>query len=366
MTADNFLTEAEAFKALSNFFREKPLIFFGTGMSCALDARFGMEALKEELSQQLSKIQLVGAAKEQWEYVRISLQNGDGLESAMSGAVDQELVNIITKATGNYVASIDREYAYRTAQGEIEWPAIKLVKRIVDTLPEGDRILHVVTPNYDMLFEYACEKNGVLYTNGFTGGVERRLDWDSVDLSMRTPEHVLQRRKMRMIYKHKKHVRIYKVHGSLNYFFHRGSVVENGSWMWSPPDFTQRVIITPGISKYETIQQFRMELLSKADSVISKENHFLFLGYGFNDKHLEEYIKRKLVSQGCFGLIITRDFNEHIRDLLSQADNLWLVCGSEGSCNGSRIFNKKYSNWLNIPDKKLWDMAEFTSNIIGG
>ena len=43
------LTEDIAGEALRNFFREKPFLFFGTGLSCALDARFGMLALKDAL-----------------------------------------------------------------------------------------------------------------------------------------------------------------------------------------------------------------------------------------------------------------------------------------------------------------------------
>ena len=136
--------------------------------------------------------------------------------------------------------------------------------------------------------------------------------------------------------------------------------------MWNPPDFAQRVMITPGLSKYEMIQAYRRELLRKADETIERENHFLFIGYGFNDKHLEEYIKRKLVQQSCAGLIITLDSNPRIQSLMDQANNLWLVCKDSDPAKGTKICNKQYTNSLSLPEQKLWDINQFTKEILGG
>ncbi|MFZ5633734.1 MAG: SIR2 family protein [Bacillota bacterium] len=361
------LTYNIAIEALRDFFREKPFVFFGTGMSCALDNRFGMDALRDVLIHKMNEHRLRGTQQEEWNKVMHSLRRGADLESALNEVSDYALLQKITSITGCFVASVDREYAFRIANGEIEWPATSFLKRLVDRLPEGDRVLHVLTTNYDMLFEYACDRAGILYTNGFVGGVERRTDWDAVERTLLFPERFYQRGRIITTYKKRKHVRLYKVHGSLNYFFHQGAVIENNAWMWNPPDFAQRVMITPGLSKYETLQRYRQELLSKADTVIEREHHFLFLGYGFNDKHIEEYIKRKLVNQDCPGLIITRDSNPRIESLLSQAANLWLVCKSqEVNSNGTRIFNRRHANWVSLPEKVLWDISQFTKEVLGG
>jgi len=365
--AASILTEDIAFEALRNFFREKPFLFFGTGMSCALDTRFGMLALKDALLSELQHHKLTDVQGTEWHVAASALKDGSDLESALNVVNDQGLLKIVTGITGSFVAETDREFAFRIAQGSAEWPATRLLKRLVDTLPEGDRILHALTPNYDMLFEYACDYEGIPYANGFSGGVERKTDWNAVDCSLRSRERVNYGRKFQVVCKHVKHVRIYKVHGSLNYFFHRNGVVENNAWMWNPPDFTERVMITPGLSKYQTLQRYRQELLQSADTAINKAAHFLFLGYGFNDNHLEEYITRKLISQGCKGLIVTRDSNPRIEALLSNADNLWLVCKSEDAAlEETRIFNRQYSDSLRLPEKRLWDIREFTTQILGG
>ncbi len=188
-----------------------------------------------------------------------------------------------------------------------------------------------------------------------------------VNQSLLVPERVNYGRQFKTIYKHRKHVRLYKVHGSLNFFFHRNRVVENNAWMWDPPDFTTRVMITPGLSKYQTLQNYRHELLKSADAAIDKAHQFLFLGYGFSDKHLDEYIKRKLITQRCKGLIITMDSNPRIKAVLAEAENLWLVCkANEGDVDGTRVFNKQYAGPLWLPAKKLWEIGTFSTDISGG
>ncbi|MCG2777431.1 MAG: SIR2 family protein [Desulfobacterales bacterium] len=365
--AASILTEDIAVEALRDFFREKPFLFFGTGMSCALDTRFGMLALKDVLVREIQHYKLTDVQRTEWDIVAPALQDGSDLEAALNVVSDQDLLKIITEITGSFVAKTDREFACRITQGNAEWPATRLLKKLVDTLPEGDRILHALTPNYDMLFEYACDYEGIPYANGFAGGIERKTDWNAVDCSLRSRERVNYGRKSQVVCKHKKHVRIYKVHGSLNYFFHRNAVIENNAWMWNPPDFTERVMITPGLSKYQTLQRYRQELLQSADTAINNATHFLFLGYGFNDNHLEEYIKRKLITQSCNGLIVTRNSNPRIEALLSEANNLWLVCKSEDANSvETRIFNRQYSGWLRLPAKRLWDICEFTTQILGG
>jgi len=361
------LTEDVAIQALRDFFRGKPFLFFGTGMSCALDSRFGMYALKDAIITGIENRTLTDRQRIEWVAVISALQSGTDLENALNAVNDPDLLKIVTEITGAFVASIDQEFAYRIARGSVEWPAIRLLKKLVDTLPEGDRVLHALTPNYDMLCEYACDYAGIPYANGFSCGIERKMDWRAVDCSLRTPERVTFGRRSQNICKYKKHMRIYKVHGSLNYFFHRNAVVENNSWIWNPPEFAVRVMVAPGLSKYQTLQQYRQELLQFADAAINRATHFLFLGYGFNDNHLEEYIKRKLISQGCRGVIVTRDSNPRIFSLLEHSVNLWLVCKTEHPVpEGTRIYNKQYADLLVLPGKQLWDIGEFTKRILGG
>lgn len=362
-----YLDETEARQYLRNFFREKPLIFFGTGLSCALDSRFGMPALKDALLSDMNENELSDVQKQEWGNVKKNLQVKNDLENALNEVNSHELLRKIVDCTGRFISKLDKEHSYRIAMKESIWPGTLLIKKMVETLSEQDGILHVLTPNYDMLFEYACESANILYTNGFVGCLHKRIDWVSAARSLQYKDSIAHgKNSIRQIDKNKKHVRLYKVHGSLNYFYHDDELIENNSWMWEPPVFAQRVIITPGISKFEILQKYRQELLARADNAISEASSFLFLGYGFNDNHLEEYIKRKLITHASHGLIITRSINEKTIQLLHEAKNLWVICADNENSDNSKIYNSQYTDWLILPGLKIWDVHEFYSNILGG
>ena len=363
MAADRALDVGEATKKLQDFFREKPLVVFGTGMSCSLDERYGMAALRDALSSEVPGRITSATQRAQWAEVQDELDRSRNLEVALDSVTDQDLLEIVTRATGQFIASLDAEHTNRVAGGDCEWPPIRLFERLVASLPEGDRKLHVLTPNYDLLLEHACDRAGIPYTNGFAGGIARQLDWRSAGYGLLVPGRTAIGRRLKVLYKMRKHIRLYKVHGSLNYFFHSGCVVENNSWIWKPPQYASRVLITPGLSKYQTLQRYRQELLQSADQAINGSSRFLFLGYGFGDSHLEEYINRKLVNQGCHGLVITRTPGPRVEDLLKAAANLWLVCKAG---DATRIANRGYENELLLSDCSLWDVREFTSRILGG
>ncbi len=358
------LTEDIAIAALRDFFRGKPFVFLGTGMSCALDTRFGMPALRDALINGMQSRNLTPNQADEWTKVVSALRAGKDLENSLDRVNDHGLIQIITHITAEFVANLDKHFAYQIAEGRAEWPAIRLLKRLCDALPDSDPTLHVLTPNYDLLFEYACDHFSIQYTNGLFGGIERKQDWPSIDRALTERRKVRIGQKFRITEKLRKHLRLYKVHGSLNYFFHRNSVIQNDAWMWNPPSFAQRVLITPGLSKYQILQQFRRELIQSADDAIEKATHFLFLGYGFNDGHLEEYIKRKLITQASHGVIVTRDSNGRIADLLTEATNLWLVCKADGE-DGTRISNRRYANPLSLPNQPLWDVRNFANRILG-
>ena len=273
---------------------------------------------------------------------------------------------MITSITGEFISSIDQENAFKISEGTATWPATGLFEHLVNNVSESDPSLHVVTPNYDTLFEHACDAAGICYTDGFMGVMERRMDWSGAFRSLVSPQTGIYSSRTKRVGKLRKHARLYKVHGSLSFFFHKNSLIENTSWMWDPPQFAHRVMITPGFTKYESLQHHRQELLGSADKAVERSSRFLFLGYGFNDSHLERYINEKLTTQSCQGLIVTRDSNPRIQSLLNESENLWLVCKvQDDQSEGTQIHNGRYSSPLVLPNLRLWDIAEFSREFFG-
>ncbi|MBI4329885.1 MAG: SIR2 family protein [Chloroflexi bacterium] len=360
------LTRGVAFEALRNFFREKPLVFLGSGMSCALDDRFSMQELAKVLIDKVPPLLVSAQEKKEWYAVADALRKGRDLESAMGSVLDQSLVERITETAGGFISEVSCDCCLKVIEGRSEWPAGALLKVLVDTLPAADPVLNVVTPNYDLVMEHACEHLGVPYTNGFSGGLVRTINWPASEQSMWMSTRKLFANRLRYSYMVRKHIRLHKVHGSINYFTFGAKVIENNEWIIDPPAFVQRVMITPGVSKHEKLQMYRQELLQRADEAIERESRFLFLGYGFNDVHLEQYIRRKLIDQASYGLIITRDSNPRIQTILDAAANLWLVCRGTGSLPKTTISNCQYPRSLCLDNSLLWDVAEFKRQILGG
>jgi len=172
----------------------------------------------------------------------------------------------------------------------------------------------------------------------------------------------------------RKHICLYKVHGSLNTFKFNSDNVENNSWIYE--DFKssdnlsnfniERIIVTPGIKKYEKLHNYRAELLSKYDEAIEKHNSFIFIGFGFNDNQLfNNTIRKKLYERGCPSIIVTREKNQRIVDVLKSGENTWLICSHESNENNSLVYNNKYSKPYIAENLKLWDMEIFTKEILG-
>jgi hypothetical protein len=83
--------------------------------------------------------------------------------------------------------------------------------------------------------EYACEHIGVPYTNGFSGGVMRTIDWHASEQSMLISTRTVFSNRVKYLTGVRKHIRLYKVHGSVNYFTFGTKVIENNEWMLDPP-----------------------------------------------------------------------------------------------------------------------------------
>ncbi|WP_300667582.1 SIR2 family protein [Desulfoluna sp.] len=362
------LTKEIAYKALQNFFTHKPFVLFGTGTSCAVDKNFGMGALEAYLKDEIPKVIQDDTQISEWGKVLEALKDHGDFEASMNSIQDETLLFQVINKTADLVSRVDRKNAYLILNGTIKWPAIGLLQRLVERLPETDRTLHVATPNYDLMAEYAFVKANIPYTTGFWGGVLRKLDWTQAERQMTRPEKMVSgRTKVAYITRVIKHLRLYKVHGSLNTFVHDHQAVETDMWSVVPKG-VERLMITPGTSKHEKLLGCRDILLKDYDRAVSAHSAFLFLGFGFNDKQLvDNAIGEKLSSQCSPALIITRDSNPRIEALLKVSPKTWLVCKHPDNDNSSTVIkNSQYMNDLILSDSRLWQFDHFTSEILGG
>jgi hypothetical protein len=363
------LTKDIAYKAIQDFFIEnpKPMVIFGTGTSCALDSDFGMPALGKELVAKFKAMSLCGKMKEEWDSVVAALNDGQDLENAMNSVADTKLLDKIVEITADFIIQINSKYAYPILSGTAEWPAEAIFRRLVSGLPETNRCLHIATTNYDMLAEYSFSKLRIPYLTGYTGGVCRFFEPEKAERAVVYMAGSPARNKLQRKKKLEKHIRLYKVHGSINTFELKDSLVENDEWIATPPLDIKRRMITPGMEKNIKIHERRRELIGGFDIAVFQHNAFLFLGFGFNDDQIfNNTLCQKHTAQGAPGLIITKDRNPRIDHLLAGAKRLWLVCKNPDGA-GTLITSGQYNNTnIIVPDRELWSFKNFATEFLGG
>ncbi|MBL0865899.1 hypothetical protein G5647_05645 [Pectobacterium carotovorum] len=359
------LTKEIAYKVIADFFSEqKPFVLFGTGTSCALDRNFGMPALEHHLRAELATL-VIDAQVQQWQQVIGALNaNTHDFESAMDFIKDDILTSRIVELTASFVAKLDANYSYQIMSGTRNWPAGVILKKLVDTLPQTDKQLHVATPNYDLLAEYSFIRNKIFYITGFYGGYCRQYDWNQARKIVQSIQRSVGRtRQVSTVVEHN-HIRLYKPHGSLNTFEVDTRLVECDGWILNKPANVIRSMITPGTAKYQRLHKDRT-LLAEYDKAVSTHTSFLFLGFGFNDSQLVNNIFRhKLEKDQCPALVLTRDMNIRIEEWLDKCPNMWVVC-KQIATEKTRIFNSKFDDWLYINDKELWQFENFTNEFLG-
>lgn len=352
-------------KDLREFFSSAPLIILGTGTSCAVDVGFGMGALQNALQKGISERGLTKSSVFQWRKVLAELKKGNDLENSLNAAASEELRDWILRITCDSVVALDQRYAADICLGRKSWPAMAIVKKVFKGLSSTDKYtLEVITTNYDLLFEYACAANKIPCVDGYCGGVLRHRDWNATLQSLKHKVQKVAGKKKVEEFVVRKHVQLYKVHGSLNWFMVGGDVVENDMWIDKSDIGVDRVMITPGLAKYKKMQDFRNELQSDTDMAVNRARNFLFLGYGMNDAHIERYIVKRIKDESLPALIITREWNSRIDDLARKNSCVTVVCGMANPADGTRVFSPRYKDWQEIPGMCLWDFSEFAKQIM--
>lgn len=138
---------------------------------------------------------------------------------------------------------------------------------------DREKPIEVFTTNYDLLLEQAFEELSVPYFDGFVGSRQSFFDLRAVEEDL-IPKHW---------------TRLWKIHGSINWFQKENKEVFRSS---KTSEIDASHLIYPSHLKYE--ESRKMPYLA----LIDKLNHFLripnslliFSGYSFNDDHLNDTI----------------------------------------------------------------------------
>ncbi len=355
-----------AYSTIRNIFNKKVLIIVGTGASMAVDPEFGMVALAEELRRKMPDV--VSSDKELeslWNKINEKIKD-TGLEKALDGINNEELRSAIIEIAGGFVARIDAEYKKKSLSADLYgFPMEKFLLKLFNSLSMLNPCLNIISPNYDLLIEHLCDKNKIPCCTGFTGGITKYYDWNVAEKQMCYTTYITKKKKKRKVGRTKKHIKLHKVHGSLNWFWQNQQIIEDNSLTYDREHILNRAIIPPGDLKIsEAFMNYR-DFFARADNAIVSDDAYIFVGYGFNDIHIETVLDKQLQNNGRHGVIITKELSDKAKDLINTADNLWAVFQDPDNSANTLIKNKRY-NHLIVENSDLWKIDEFTDIILGG
>jgi hypothetical protein len=235
------------------------------------------------------------------------------------------------------------------------FPLREMLEKLLRAAPATNPELCIVTPNYDLLVEYAADLIGVPCLNGFSGGILRT--WKP-EIGMMPP---LLRQGTKTI--RAKTLRLIKPHGSFSWHQSKSNpnqIIEcfklegiEGDW--------QRCMIAPGPSKYaEALKDVRREHLHHMDHAFNEAQSLLIIGYGFNDKHLEAHLKRSL-EKGTPALCVTYSLSDDVlQEFIVPHSNITCVtCDGAGGC-----FVQIGADRNHLPEDDIWKLDRFVTEFI--
>ena len=245
------------------------------------------------------------------------------------------------------IAKADWQAMLTIAKGEIDETPLTRLFNILAQSASGS--IDVVTTNYDRIAESAAERARLKHYTGFTYGHFRRPDEDA---RREYPD---------------KTVRVWKVHGSLDWFvLHSESRPDEVVAFPTRDQFPENeqltpAIVLPGNAKYELTHRepFRT-ILRGADDAIARANSILCVGFGFRDMHILPELRKQCEKRETTIVILTKHLTDEGKQFLKHCRcDSRLVLTQDGDTGNTHMVSGKKSEPETIEKKDLWRLSSF-------
>jgi hypothetical protein len=334
---------------LQNHCTDGLVTIVGSGLSCA-EGLPGMAELADHL-QVTIRDNLSAADVALWSKL-CPLIAANGLEAALIElAPTPTLEAAIVARTAELVAGREREIV---SQVFAKKRTLRFT-RLLSCLMKPQTGLPVVTTNYDRLIEVAAEEAGLGADTMFVGDFAGVLNEQESRLSFLREVHLRGKNVQRQ---YRPRVKIFKPHGSLDWYHRDGNPVRYAGDLPLP-----RLIITPGLNKFRNGYESPFDKhRERANSAIDHAARFLILGYGFNDDHLETHLTPR-IRNGIPTLLLTRTLSPNALILARECPNVVAIQHAVvGGKNGSSVFMNKAE--IQLADVSLWELDAFISEVL--
>jgi hypothetical protein len=333
-------------KQAQSYHAKTPLIVLGSGASAAFGLP-GMQKLGELIVEKITASGLDKEDKGTWDNFCALLRMKRGLEAALiEGSLSVAMTRRVVLATWDIINEADLALFQRCIARQESLPLGLLLKQIFRTTVNT---VNIITTNYDRLAEYACEQHRIHHYTGFTYGYYRHVS---------SPES----------FRINKQVHIWKVHGSLDWFYHSQ---DDNITIGLPnldiiPDNFEPQIVTPGVHKYQRthLEPYR-EVIRRADIAVKNAGSYLCIGYGFNDEHIQPKILEKCLDQDTPITIVTQSISESVKELIIKGRmRNYLVIERGADDNHSIIYSSTSKEKPLVVEKNLWSLEGYMTLII--
>jgi hypothetical protein len=335
-----------AAKLAQQCFASNPVVILGSGASL----HHGLPSMSDLRDDLVANI-LANDGDEAfaWSQVQTALSGGNHLEQALIGVtLPASLTAKVIAATWKCINERDKAVYLRAVTGSESFPVSHLLRRLFQSTATS---INIVTTNYDRLAEYASDAAGVAFATGFCPGlIQSREGTDRITIYRGA--------------KPARTVRIWKVHGSLDWFQRSDGSVVSASIAELPTDALLPLVVTPGVSKFERThdEPFR-SAIQGADRALEHAHGYLCVGFGFRDSHIEPKLVERCRNSNVPITVLARSLTEEAKAFLnSKAGSRYLAL--EQSSGGTRAYSPQCPAGIEFPGEDYWSLQGFMRLVI--
>lgn len=343
------LEKNEIIKQIQDFFDKDTVTVVGSGLSCS-EGISGMGGLSNKLIKDIPD-KLHPEDMECWRKIEQSLIEGNDLETSLQkNKVSEEVEKAIIEVAYNLISREDGEIFRQI----IENDRVLKFSDYVSCFNINLYNLVVITTNYDLLIEYAFETKEINYSDSYYGKIVSRYSPQHAEQEM--VRGVISGRRPKNIYQ--KYIKLYKPHGSINW-----KLVNGNLYRINNINFGEPCIITPGSNKYEKGYEIPFDYhIGKMGQEIDNAKRLIFIGYGFNDNHLETHLKKSNnISKPK--LIVTRTLSDNAKKVVKNYPNTIAIEKNTDVFQEKGTIIHTQNNFLEIKNKDLWDISELIKEV---
>jgi hypothetical protein len=329
----------EISKEAQKYLSEGTVIILGSGASVS----YGLPSMIELGNELVASVKPTEHNALLWERFIKEFEVCHDVEKALNLVqLSEDLLDQITRVTWRYIGFWDLKLYQELLENVT---SLALTRALQFFLRVANPQISVVTTNYDRIAEYASNIAGAHVYTGFSPG------W-------------IQQSSSQSWSKARRQVKLWKVHGSLDWFEREDGEIIGIPLSTQIPSGLRPVVVTPGITKYQhTHREPFRSVIAQADQALSSAGSFLCIGYGFNDEHIQPKLIARIHRYNVPVVVLTYKLTDAARKLLLTTPcRRYLLI--EACDSGSRAYSTQYPQGTELPGRIIWQLDNFLETIL--